>query len=78
MRRKVSTIAVGMTLLLAWPVLADWDVGDGHKMHFPQLPDPDGWDVCLCCQWITDDFTCSENGFITYIHFWNSWNEDDK
>jgi len=27
------------------PVRADWDPGDGHKMHFPQLPDPEGWDV---------------------------------
>jgi len=24
---------------------ADWAPGDPHKMHFPQEPDPYGWDV---------------------------------
>ena len=27
--------------------LADWDEGDDHKMHWPQLPDPQGWDVAF-------------------------------
>ena len=26
-------------------VMAHWDPIDGHKMHNPQLPDPNGWDV---------------------------------
>ena len=30
---------------------ADWDVGDVHKMHYPQLPDPNGWDVAFYSEW---------------------------
>ncbi len=56
---------------------ADWDPPDGHKMHFPQLPDPTGWDVCLVEQFIADDFTCSEDGPITDIHFWISYRADE-
>lgn len=32
-------------LLLTSPVASDWYPGDGHNMHFPQMPDPTGWDV---------------------------------
>lgn len=38
-------IALLCVLALGGPALADWQPGDGHKMHFPQLPDEDGWDV---------------------------------
>ena len=38
-------IALSCITLLAGPAFADWLPGDGHKMHFPQLPDEDGWDV---------------------------------
>jgi hypothetical protein len=31
--------------LLAAVASADWFPGDNHKMHFPQLPDAQGWDV---------------------------------
>lgn len=31
--------------LLPLSALADWDITDGHKMHFPQLPDETGWAV---------------------------------
>jgi len=54
---------------------ADWDPGDGHKMHFPQEPDPEGWDICLVDQWLADDFQCTESGPIQDIHFWISWRE---
>lgn len=61
-------------------VLADWNPGDGHKMHFPQLPDENGWDVCATYiaeeQWgiaLADDWKCSESGPVTDIHFWGSW-----
>ena len=57
-------------------VLADWNEGDSYKMHYPQLPDPCGWDVCLEDQWLADDFTCTESGAITDIHFWISWLDD--
>lgn len=55
---------------------AHWDPGDGHKMHFPQLADPHGWDVCFDRLVIADDFACSGSGAITDIHFWISWRDD--
>ena len=61
-------------------VIADWMPGDGHKMHYPQLPDEAGWDVYatagltgypqIC---LADDWECNETGIITDIHFWGSW-----
>ena len=63
-----SKIILSVLILLATVAgystvaLCDWNPEDGHKMHFPQEPNPDGWDVCLCCQWIADDFTCSRTG----------------
>ena len=51
-----------------------------HKMHYPQLPDPQGWDIVatqgfdmhpgIVC---ADDFMCTESGPITDVHFWGSW-----
>lgn len=58
---------------LAAPSLAHWDPTQPFKMHYPQLPDPDGWDVCLLDQWLADDFVCTESGEITDIHIWFSW-----
>lgn len=52
-------LVCALTLLfgVAPLVQADWDPGDSYKMHYPQLPMIDGgWDVCLCCQWVADDF----------------------
>jgi hypothetical protein len=45
-------------------------------MHDAQLPDKNGWDVCLVHQGIADDFKCTESGPITDIHFWVSWKGD--
>jgi hypothetical protein len=48
-------------------------------MHFPQLPDEEGWDVNAT--WSTnqmalaDDWQCSQTGLITDIHFWGSWRD---
>jgi hypothetical protein len=59
-----------------------------HKMHYPQLPDPNGWDV-RACYWaeedqgdglrkvLADDFLCTSNGPITHITFWGSFQDDD-
>ncbi len=58
-------------------VLADWDPGQDHKMHFPQLPDPHGWDVYAT--WpkvLADDWLCTETGPVTDIHVWGSWRRD--
>ncbi|NNJ71310.1 MAG: hypothetical protein HKP10_08515, partial [Kiritimatiellales bacterium] len=53
---------------------------DPHKMHWPQYPDPDGWDVMACFheemqkqKVLADDFLCTSNGLITHITFWGSW-----
>jgi len=56
--------------------LGDWNPGDPHKMHFPQLPDPQGWDVCVVDQWVADDFKCTKTAPIDDIHFWVSWRGD--
>jgi hypothetical protein len=51
-----------------------------HKMHFPQLPDPEGWDIVATLGYdmhpgivAADDFMCTESGRITDIHIWGSW-----
>jgi uncharacterized repeat protein (TIGR01451 family) len=51
-----------------------------HKMHFPQLPNPEGWDVVATMGYdmhpgivTADDFMCTESGRITDIHLWGSW-----
>jgi hypothetical protein len=74
--RKSLLCAFAFLTCSACAVLADWSLEDGHKMHEPQLPDPAGWDICLIHQAITDDFTCSQTGPITDIHFWVSWRGD--
>lgn len=71
--------------------LGDWDVGDGHKMHYPQLPDLSdmGLDVLAGPRlvdpnepasyyekFLADDFKCTRSGPITDIHIWASYNED--
>lgn len=55
----------------------DWDPGDGHKMHFPQLPDPQGWDIRGSGgQILADDWQCSETGPVSDVHIWGSWRGD--
>lgn len=68
----MCTLLIGATTV----ALADWAVGDGHKMHFPQLPDPNGWDVDFHDWWLGDDWKCSETGPVSDIHFWYSWARD--
>jgi len=64
-------LAVGVMFT---PVAADWHPEDGHKMHFPQLPDEAGWDVNATQPVVlADDWTCSDSGLIRDVHFWGSW-----
>lgn len=42
--KRLITICL-CVLFVAGTALADWDAGDPYKMHWPQLPDPYGWDV---------------------------------
>ena len=46
---------------------AHWSLEDGHKMHDAQMPNPNGWDICLIDQTLADDFVCSESGPVTEI-----------
>jgi fimbrial isopeptide formation D2 family protein/uncharacterized repeat protein (TIGR01451 family) len=69
---------------LVTTTVADWDPEDGHKMHYPQLPDPFGWDVDATyveAIWpqiiLADDWMCSETGPVEDIHFWGSWLGDN-
>jgi hypothetical protein len=69
--------SVALTFWIS-PVRADWDPADGHKMHFPQLPNPNGWDVNMTFpKVLADDWRCSETGPVADIHFWFSIEQDD-
>lgn len=75
-RRTCLTVALAaiFTCLTAW---ADWVPGDAYKMHYPQLPDPNGWDIKVDeNNYVADDFQCTSTGPITDIHFWGSWKGD--
>ncbi len=49
-----------------------------HKMHFPQEPDLEGWDVyAVFPKTLADDWQCSQTGWVTDIHFWGSWKDVD-
>ena len=65
---------VGLAVAFAAPASADWFPGEPHKMHFPQLPDPTGWDVNgTMPMLLADDWQCSETGPVDDIHIWGSW-----
>ena len=67
----IVLVITGAAITFVW---ADWVPGDGHKMHFPQLPDEAGWDVNATNPIIlADDWMCSETGWVKDIHFWGSW-----
>ena len=71
----VSLLVATLMITTSIIVLADWDPSeDGHKMHFPQLPDPNGWDILACHpEIVADDWLCTESGNVSNIHFWGSW-----
>lgn len=55
---------------------AHWNEGNPFKMHYPQLPDPAGWDVDVCHYTLADDWQCTSRGLVQQIHFWISWTND--
>lgn len=71
---KVKVMVMLITgLMFAGPALAGWIPGDGHKMHWPQLPDPIGLDVDFeDTHMLADDWTCTATGPVEDIHFWVS------
>ncbi|MFZ0033754.1 MAG: hypothetical protein WAK60_02035 [Sedimentisphaerales bacterium] len=58
----------------------DWNPGEPYKMHFPQLPNPIGWDVAFRSPPVqlelADDWQCTATGPVSDIHFWISWQGD--
>ena len=71
---RIITILMTILFLMAWSGFADWEPSDGAKMHFPQLPDEEGWGVHSTNPLgLADDWTCSETGFVKDIHFWGAW-----
>ena len=70
-------LAVMALAFITSPAFADWNPGDEHKMHFPQLPDPQGFDVNFRSpQQLADDWRCRETGPVQDIHFWFSARND--
>jgi hypothetical protein len=59
------------------PTAPEWP---NHKMHYPQEPNPEGWDVVATMGYdlhpgivVADDFMCTKTLPITDIHIWGSW-----
>ena len=78
MSSKVLSISLAVLLLAGATAWADWNVGDGDKMHFPQLPDEEGWDVnATFPKVLADDWQCSQSGWVNDIHWWGSWKDLD-
>jgi hypothetical protein len=56
---------------------ADWNEGDMYKMHYPQLPAPNGWDINFTSPFVVaDDWRCTETGYVTDMHLWYSFRDD--
>lgn len=73
-----ASMIVGALMLPAAPALADWVPGDGHKMHWPQLPDPllgFGVDI-VSPNVVADDWQCSRTGPVRDVHVWFSLEYD--
>ncbi|MCK4460883.1 MAG: hypothetical protein KAW46_03715, partial [candidate division Zixibacteria bacterium] len=79
MIKKAILLVCVPVLVLSLAALADWSVGDDHKMHHPQLPDEAGWDVNATQPLVlADDFMCMETGWIKDIHWWGSWRHGEE
>ena len=76
LKLKLLLVCAIVVLFGAPIALGDWDPGDPNKMHHPQLPDPNGWDVNFNADAMFDDWMCSESGYVTDIHFWLSCKGD--
>lgn len=69
-------VCAAVGLVLAPAARGDWKEGMPYKMHYPQLPDPLGWDVQDVRLILADDFLCTETGPITDVHLWGSFQHD--
>jgi len=68
----------GLLLLCAFALVlrADWNEGGPYKMHWPQLPNPTGWDIDVTHYTLADDWQCTETGPVKQVHLWISWTND--
>jgi len=82
---KRVTLTICCVLLTSSLAFSHWDEGEPFKMHFPQLPDPLGWDVNFMtppegsgrpAKVLADDWLCTESGPVSDIHFWFSSRDD--
>jgi len=75
-----SILLLGSTGLLAAEggTGCDWQSGDLHTMHWPQLPDfgTTGSSVSLAGAVLADDFLCTSTGYIREVHLWASFVDD--
>jgi len=72
-RLLTALMIVAGLMFAAAPAMADWDQTQGWKMHFPQMPNPNGWDVnFMDPKIVADDWECIETGYVEDIHFWMS------
>lgn len=78
MNARRLLVFVAAASLMASVVRGDWKPGDSFKMHFPQLPDPQGWDIefVTAQHEVADDWLCTETGPVSDIHFWYSVAQD--
>lgn len=76
--KHAIVMATAAVLVIVGVAAADWNEGDDHKMHFPQLPDVDGWDVAWHDYQLADDWTCSQSGVVDDIHLWYSWKQGNE
>lgn len=74
----IAIVSLAATLFSGASVArGDWIPGDPYKMHFPQLPDPQGWDVNFTFpKVLADDWLCTETGPVQDVHFWFSFQHD--
>jgi len=74
MRRTTAIVTLVVMGIVAGTALADWDLRDQHKMHYPQMPDINGWDInATHPKVLADDWKCSETGPVADVHLWGSW-----
>lgn len=75
---KARIVLLGAVCFCAWATsgYTHWAEGESFKMHYPQLPDPMGWDVDVCNYTLADDWMCTFAGPVRQVHFWISWTND--
>ena len=72
----IAVVTTAVFLVAVSAARADWFPGDTYKMHYPQLPDPTGWDVNFTApKVLADDWMCTETGPVNDIHFWFSFRQ---